>query len=456
MSCPCCRAILLCCSAVQFATCECRFGPTDNSKAPPVHSLLPKEQRPPHTRVGKVERGLSCKRGCLMCVTASQLALWPEITHIVGKHFDHVNASGAYCHGPEAELHIKKKHKHAYTPHRVAEAAQAVADGATAAQASATAVQASATAAPDATAAADYSTTAAPTASPAVPGASPRAATAAPATEANSANSLPVKSKGDLALALSSTIIASCNGDQKLLDVLSSYLRRAQNTIDGIKARNSLGKARSAAHQRANAPHDSIAQLAATLTERQAATCHGTARPAGHLNQCAQLGPGRAPAAPIGPGRAFVAPVACLQQASLSSSSPRPAAAPTADLADPACTAGPACPAGHAADPDCSASPAHSAAESQQTAVPKCSWVPNSSPNTHIAPAQAQRPTPDQDHNGLSNIVVRVVQKRSLKEASCTQESPGSTHKLAAAKTGLSSASPGQRARKRKASSTTS
>ncbi|KAL3145170.1 hypothetical protein ABBQ38_001769 [Trebouxia sp. C0009 RCD-2024] len=63
----------------------------------------PAEHKAANTRTGKTERGQSCKRGCLMQFTVSQLAAWPEVTRIIGRHFYHVNAAGVCCHGPEAD-----------------------------------------------------------------------------------------------------------------------------------------------------------------------------------------------------------------------------------------------------------------------------------------------------------------------------------------------------------------
>ncbi len=37
-----------------------------------------------------------------MQFNVSQLAAWPDITRIVGRHFDHVSAAGTCCHGPHA------------------------------------------------------------------------------------------------------------------------------------------------------------------------------------------------------------------------------------------------------------------------------------------------------------------------------------------------------------------
>lgn len=253
-------------SYISQKTLHCRFGPTDKSNAVPVNSLLPKALRPPNTRIGKVERGLSCKRGCLMQITASQLALWPEITHIVGKHFDHVNAAGVYCHGCETELPARKKHKHASASQAAHGAAQ---DG-----------NAGATAAANSTV--DPATVASHTATAAAATTAASATTAAAAATASPAPVPTTNTQTEQVLVTCSNIIDSCNGDQKLLDLLASYLRHAQNTIDGIKARNSLGKARpaAAAAQKADVTHDSIAQLAATLTHRQAAASRGTACPA--------------------------------------------------------------------------------------------------------------------------------------------------------------------------------
>lgn len=242
-----------------------------------------------------------------MSITASQLALWPEITHIVGKHFDHCNSAGVYCHGPEADIHVKKKHKHAYAPHLVQHVSPAehadtdarhhvmnATDTTTAVPSPCPAADDQPPAAGDSTTAADNIVTAAAENATAT-----ECDTAAPA---KAAAAQPVSSMDKQALALCSTIIASCNGDEKLLNVLVSYLRRAQNTIDGIKARNSLGKARSApaAAQKLDAPHDSIADLAATLTQRRAAAGRSTACPAAHSNRTpAQLDTGVVHAAPL-------------------------------------------------------------------------------------------------------------------------------------------------------------
>ena len=37
-----------------------------------------------------------------MHFAVSQLAAWPEVTHIVGRHFNHVDAAVEWCHGPDA------------------------------------------------------------------------------------------------------------------------------------------------------------------------------------------------------------------------------------------------------------------------------------------------------------------------------------------------------------------
>ena len=82
---------------------HCSYGPEDNSHAVPESLMTaPAERKAANKRTGKTERGQSCKRGCLMQFTVSQLAAWPEVTRIIGRHFDHVNAAGVRCHGPEA------------------------------------------------------------------------------------------------------------------------------------------------------------------------------------------------------------------------------------------------------------------------------------------------------------------------------------------------------------------
>ena len=48
-----------------------------------------------------------------MQCTVSQLAAWPEVTHTVGQHFNHVNAAGE-CHGPDA---VRVSSKHQRAPH---------------------------------------------------------------------------------------------------------------------------------------------------------------------------------------------------------------------------------------------------------------------------------------------------------------------------------------------------
>lgn len=87
-------------SYLQQRTLHCSYGPEDNSNAVPVSLMQPK--RPDNKRCGKTERRKSCKRGCLMQFTITQLALWPDVTHIVGRHFDHANAAGSHPHGPNA------------------------------------------------------------------------------------------------------------------------------------------------------------------------------------------------------------------------------------------------------------------------------------------------------------------------------------------------------------------
>ena len=49
-----------------------------------------------------------------MSLTVSQLAAWPDITRITGRHFNHVNAAGACCSGPDA-VGVEATHKRA--PH---------------------------------------------------------------------------------------------------------------------------------------------------------------------------------------------------------------------------------------------------------------------------------------------------------------------------------------------------
>ncbi len=39
-----------------------------------------------------------------MQFTLTQLAIWPDITHIVGRHFNHTNAAGEHPHGPGSEV----------------------------------------------------------------------------------------------------------------------------------------------------------------------------------------------------------------------------------------------------------------------------------------------------------------------------------------------------------------
>ncbi len=57
---------------------------------------------------GKTERRKSCKRGCLMHFTITQVAIWPDITHIVGRHFNNINAAGEHPHGPDAGSAVPK------------------------------------------------------------------------------------------------------------------------------------------------------------------------------------------------------------------------------------------------------------------------------------------------------------------------------------------------------------
>ena len=94
-------------SHLSQKTLHCRYGPEDLSITGPVDIQQLKEERLPNRRVGKIARGESCKRGCQMQFTLSQLAMWPEITHIVGKHFDHINAAGVCCHDLDAGVDPK-------------------------------------------------------------------------------------------------------------------------------------------------------------------------------------------------------------------------------------------------------------------------------------------------------------------------------------------------------------
>lgn len=101
-------------SHLSQKTLHCRYGPEDLSITGPVDIQQLKEERLPNRRVGKVARGESCKRGCQMQFTLSQLAMWPEITHIVGRYFDHINAAGVCCHDLNAGIdpkHHKSSHK---------------------------------------------------------------------------------------------------------------------------------------------------------------------------------------------------------------------------------------------------------------------------------------------------------------------------------------------------------
>ena len=74
----------------------------------------PAERKAAKKRISKTKRGQSCKRGCLMQFTVSQLAVWTEVTRIVGRHFNHVNTAGHCCHGPDA-VGVGSKHQRA--PH---------------------------------------------------------------------------------------------------------------------------------------------------------------------------------------------------------------------------------------------------------------------------------------------------------------------------------------------------
>ena len=78
-------------SYLQQRTLHCGYGREDNSKAVPVSLMQP--ARAANQNCGKTERRKSCKRGCLMQFTITQLAIWPDITHIVGRHFNHINAA---------------------------------------------------------------------------------------------------------------------------------------------------------------------------------------------------------------------------------------------------------------------------------------------------------------------------------------------------------------------------
>ena len=97
---------------------HCSYGPEDNSQAVPESLMTaPAERKAANKRTGKTERGQSCKRGCLMQFTVSQLAAWPEVTRIIGRHFDHVNAAGIRCHGPEAPGVSSKLQRAKRAPH---------------------------------------------------------------------------------------------------------------------------------------------------------------------------------------------------------------------------------------------------------------------------------------------------------------------------------------------------
>ena len=89
-------------SCLQQQTLHCSCGPEDNSKEVRVSLMQP--ARAANKRCGITERRKSCKRGCLMQFTSTQLAIWPDTTHIpvVGRHFSHTNAAGEHPHGPDA------------------------------------------------------------------------------------------------------------------------------------------------------------------------------------------------------------------------------------------------------------------------------------------------------------------------------------------------------------------
>ena len=90
---------------------RCSYGPEDNSSAVPEGLMTaPAECKANDTRCSKTEK--SCKQGCLMLLTVSQLAAWPDITRITGRHFNHVSAAGACCHGPVADG-VEATHKRA-------------------------------------------------------------------------------------------------------------------------------------------------------------------------------------------------------------------------------------------------------------------------------------------------------------------------------------------------------
>jgi len=64
--------------------------------------------RPAYKRCGKTERRKSCKRSCLLQFTIIQLAIWPDFTHIVGRHFSQTNAAGEHPYGIDAGSAVPK------------------------------------------------------------------------------------------------------------------------------------------------------------------------------------------------------------------------------------------------------------------------------------------------------------------------------------------------------------
>jgi hypothetical protein len=90
---------------------HCWAGPEDNSDARPTQLLQSKE---PGKRIGKVQRGKSCKVGCTMEIVVTHMhdtAATEPVSRLECSSFEHVNQDGDVCHGPG--LHSLTQHRHA-------------------------------------------------------------------------------------------------------------------------------------------------------------------------------------------------------------------------------------------------------------------------------------------------------------------------------------------------------
>ena len=48
-----------------------------------------------------------------MQIAVTQLAVWPDVTCVVGRHFDLTNSAGMCCHGPDDAAGLKSQHQYA-------------------------------------------------------------------------------------------------------------------------------------------------------------------------------------------------------------------------------------------------------------------------------------------------------------------------------------------------------